>query len=172
MPAVATHAWETPKAFWSRVHIGFVGPFHGQTFFVVANAYSKWLGVVLFSSTTLEAVIWTLRKLFPIHGLPDILVSDNEAKFTYVLFEIFLSNLHSKWPLICKELHWRQLLDSSSCCLHVGFIVLQGLLDDGRLRSHHIDQLCSHLVLKSLWLCLIAREGPSLPNLFKWICTL
>ncbi|XP_032077736.1 uncharacterized protein K02A2.6-like [Thamnophis elegans] len=90
-PEVPAKEWERPQAPWSRVHIDFAGPVHGRTFLVVVDAYSKWLEVVLMSSTTAEVVIKVLRRLFSKHGLPDILVSDNGPQFTAMQFEIFLA---------------------------------------------------------------------------------
>lgn len=41
-------------------------------------------------STTTEASIRALRKLFTTHGLPDVLVLDNGAQLTSAVFESFL----------------------------------------------------------------------------------
>lgn len=98
MPGIQTstlsapaHKWETLRAPWSRVHIDFGGPFHGQTFMVIVDAYSKWLEIILMFSTTTEAVIKALRRLFSTHGLPDILVSDNGPQFMATQFKLFLA---------------------------------------------------------------------------------
>lgn len=50
-PLAPTWEWEMPKTPWSRVHIDFAGPFHGQTFPIVGDSYSKWLEVTLMKST-------------------------------------------------------------------------------------------------------------------------
>uniref|UniRef100_UPI00109F9090 uncharacterized protein K02A2.6-like n=1 Tax=Podarcis muralis TaxID=64176 RepID=UPI00109F9090 len=92
-PAAKGHTWETPKTPWSRVHIDLAGPFHGRTFMVVVDAYSKWLEVALMPSTTTEAVIRVLRGLFATHGCPDVLVSDNGPQFTSGTFERYLLGL-------------------------------------------------------------------------------
>ncbi|CAI5791638.1 XP_028571629.1uncharacterized protein K02A2.6-like [Podarcis lilfordi] len=92
-PAAKGHTWETPKTPWSRVHIDLAGPFHGRTFMVVVDAYSKWLEVALMPSTTTEAVIRVLRGLFATHGCPDVLVSDNGPQFTSGTFERSLLGL-------------------------------------------------------------------------------
>ncbi|CAI5780663.1 XP_028571632.1uncharacterized protein K02A2.6-like [Podarcis lilfordi] len=91
--AAKGHTWETPKTPWSRVHIDLAGPFHGRTFMVVVDAYSKWLEVALIPSTTTEAVIRVLRGLFATHGCPDVLVSDNGPQFTSGTFERYLLGL-------------------------------------------------------------------------------
>lgn len=85
--------WETPSSLWARIHIDFAGPFQGQVFLVVADTYSKWLEIALMPSTILEAIIWVLRKLFAIHGLPDLLVLDNRPQLMSNVFEGFLAGL-------------------------------------------------------------------------------
>ncbi|XP_026548545.1 uncharacterized protein K02A2.6-like, partial [Notechis scutatus] len=83
--------WETPRGAWSRIHIDFAGPTKGYTFLIVVDAYSNWLEVSVMNSTTTEAVTKQLRKLFAMHGLPDLLVSDNGPQFTALAFEQFLA---------------------------------------------------------------------------------
>ncbi|XP_058023851.1 LOW QUALITY PROTEIN: uncharacterized protein LOC131190532 [Ahaetulla prasina] len=90
-PTAPVREWEKPQGPWSRIHIDFAGPFHGQTFLVVVDAFSKWLEIILMKSTTAEAVIATLRHLFATHGLPDTLVSDNGPQFTAAQFEEYLA---------------------------------------------------------------------------------
>ncbi|XP_058042036.1 uncharacterized protein K02A2.6-like, partial [Ahaetulla prasina] len=90
-PTAPIREWERPQGPWSRIHIDFAGPFHGQTFLVVVDAYSKWLEIILMRSMTAEAVISVLRHLFVTHGLPDTLVSDNSPQFTATQFEGYLA---------------------------------------------------------------------------------
>ncbi|XP_058024065.1 uncharacterized protein K02A2.6-like, partial [Ahaetulla prasina] len=90
-PTAPVREWERPQGPWSRIHIDFAGPFHGQTFLVVVDAYSKWLEIILMRSMTAEAVISVLRHLFATHGLPDTLVSDNGPQFTATQFEEYLA---------------------------------------------------------------------------------
>ncbi|XP_058017979.1 uncharacterized protein K02A2.6-like [Ahaetulla prasina] len=90
-PTAPIREWERPQGPWSRIHIDFAGPFHGQTFLVVVDAYSKWLEIILMRSMTAEAVISVLRHLFVTHGLPDTLVSDNGPQFMATQFEGYLA---------------------------------------------------------------------------------
>ncbi|XP_026540268.1 uncharacterized protein K02A2.6-like [Notechis scutatus] len=83
--------WETPRGPWSRIHIDFAGPTKGYTFLIIVDAYSNWLEVSVMHSTTTEAVVKQLRKLFATHGLLDLLVSDNGPQFTALSFEKFLA---------------------------------------------------------------------------------
>ncbi|XP_026534935.1 uncharacterized protein K02A2.6-like, partial [Notechis scutatus] len=90
-PAAPILEWETPRGPWSRIHIDFAGPTKGHTFLITADAYSNWLEVSNMRTTTTEAVIKELNKLFSTHGLPDVIVSDNGPQFTALPFEKFLA---------------------------------------------------------------------------------
>ncbi|XP_026557986.1 uncharacterized protein LOC113437293 [Pseudonaja textilis] len=90
-PSALLLEWETPRGPWSRVHIDFVRPTKGHTFLITVDAYSNWLEVSVMKSTTMEAVIKELTKLFTTHGLPEVLVSDNGPQFTALAFEKFLA---------------------------------------------------------------------------------
>lgn len=57
---------------------------------VVVDAHSKWLEVILMSSTTAEKTIAVLRNLFASYGLPEQLVSDNGPQFTANEFSDFI----------------------------------------------------------------------------------
>ncbi|XP_060542399.1 uncharacterized protein K02A2.6-like [Pantherophis guttatus] len=85
--------WETPSNPWSRIHIDFAGPMQGRHLLIVVDAFSKWLEVVPKASTTTEATIRALRRLFATHGLPDMLVSDNGPQLTSLAMESFLAGL-------------------------------------------------------------------------------
>ena len=90
-PTVAPlHPWEWPGRPWTRVHVDHAGPFLGKLFLVVIDAHSKWLEVVVVSSTTSAATTKALRSIFATHGLPEILVSDNGPAFTSIEFKTFL----------------------------------------------------------------------------------
>ncbi|XP_026549125.1 uncharacterized protein K02A2.6-like [Notechis scutatus] len=92
-PATPVLSWETPRGPWSRIHIDFAGLTKGHTFLITVDAYSNWLEVSTMNSTTTEAIIRQLRKLFATHWLPDLLVSDNGPQFTALTFEKFLAEL-------------------------------------------------------------------------------
>ena len=84
------HPWEWPGQPWNRLHVDYAGPFHGEIFLVVIDAYSKWLGVHLMKSTTSQVTIEKLREIFATHGLPITVVSDNGPNFTSHEFQQFL----------------------------------------------------------------------------------
>ncbi|XP_013927119.1 PREDICTED: uncharacterized protein K02A2.6-like [Thamnophis sirtalis] len=90
-PVGPAREWEAPRGPWSRLHVDFAGPFHGQNFLIMVDAYSRWVELVLMTSTTAESTVRALRRLFATHGLPDILVSDNGPQFTATTFQEFLA---------------------------------------------------------------------------------
>ena len=49
---VPLHPWAWPTQIWQRIHTDFAGPFQGQTFLVIVDVHSKWVEVILMSSTT------------------------------------------------------------------------------------------------------------------------
>ena len=81
------HPWEWPGFPWSRIHVDYAGPYKGEMFLVVIDAYSKWFEVHCMKSTPSGATIEKLREKFAIHGLPATLVSDNGSNFTSSEFE-------------------------------------------------------------------------------------
>ena len=84
------HPWEWPGLPWSKIHIDYAGPYKGEMFLVVVDAYSKWLEVHRMKSITSTAKIEKLREMFATHGLPATLVSDNGSNFTSSEFQEFM----------------------------------------------------------------------------------
>ena len=81
-PKSPLHPWEYPKQPWSRLHIDFAGPKYGYMFLVVVDACTKWLEVIPMKTATSATTIEQLRAIFAVHGLPQIIVSDNGSVFT------------------------------------------------------------------------------------------
>lgn len=73
------HLQPNPGRPWIRLHIDFAGPFQGQTFLIVVDAYTKWTEVYRIPSTSSNNVIRELRRLLASFGLPEPIVSDNDA---------------------------------------------------------------------------------------------
>ena len=91
MPAAAPlHPWLWPSKPWQRIHIDYAGPIDGKMMLVVVDANSKWPEVTPMSSSTTQATIEGLRRLFAAYGLPQQLVSDNGPQFTSAEFAVFL----------------------------------------------------------------------------------
>ena len=83
------HPWEFPAAPWERLHADFAGPFLGQMFLVVVDAFSKWMEVVQLPTATSAITIERLRSIFATHGLH---VTDNGPQFTSSEFRVFMKN--------------------------------------------------------------------------------
>ena len=48
-------SWELPQATWKRLHGDYAGPYEGNMFFKLVDAYSKWVEVVPMSAATSTA---------------------------------------------------------------------------------------------------------------------
>ncbi|XP_060117940.1 uncharacterized protein K02A2.6-like, partial [Heteronotia binoei] len=90
-PSAPATRWESTRKPWSRLHIDFAGPFQGQIFMIIVDAYSKWLEVIPVGSTSAAAAIKALRRVLCTHGIPDTIVSDNGTAFTAADFQGFLN---------------------------------------------------------------------------------
>ena len=82
--------WPYPDKVWSRIHADFLGPFHGQMFMLVIDAYSKWPEIVnMHKCTQVPKVLEAFKKKLARFGLPRHLVTDNGAQFTSLEFQDF-----------------------------------------------------------------------------------
>ncbi|XP_054278567.1 uncharacterized protein K02A2.6-like [Macrosteles quadrilineatus] len=86
------HPWEPATQPWERIHIDFMGPTNGQQFFIVVDAFSNWVEVILTKAATTDWTIKELKKLFSTFGLPSLLISDNGRSFTSLTFQEFLKS--------------------------------------------------------------------------------
>ena len=82
--------WEWPKRPWSRIHIDHLGPYEGKMLLVVIDAHSKWIEAVTVPSTSSAATIKVLRNLIAVHGLPELIFSDNGTSFISEEFQSFV----------------------------------------------------------------------------------
>ena len=80
----------TPKGIWLQVSADFRGPFPpGETVQVVLDAYSKYPEVEIISSIAAKATIPTSEGIFAIHGVPEVLKTDNGHPFQSHAFQSF-----------------------------------------------------------------------------------
>ena len=73
------------------MHIDYTGPIKSRYLIVVVDAYSKWLDAAIVPSANSANTIQSLRTMFSIHGLPEVIVSDNGSPFVSVEFKEFLA---------------------------------------------------------------------------------
>ena len=65
-----------PESPWLSVAV--CGPFPtGETLLILVDHYSRFTFVEIFQSATSATIISKLFKIFPVHGLPETLTSDN-----------------------------------------------------------------------------------------------
>ena len=88
------HPWEWPGLPWSRIHIDYAGPYKGEMFLVVVDAYSKWLEEHHMSSITSTSTIEKLQQHLSRHlqsqvHLKDYLCSQVYFVGTNIIFKRF-----------------------------------------------------------------------------------
>lgn len=85
------HPWEWPEKPWTRLHVDYAGPFLGKMFLMLVDSHSKWIDVYPVTAATSQGTIEKVRQSFSVHGLPQMLVSDNATCFTSAEFDDFMS---------------------------------------------------------------------------------
>jgi len=83
------NSWNIPDGPWERIHIDFAGPFEGYMWFLVIDAYSRWVEVFPIKHATTECVMKILNALFARYGICKQIVSDNGAQFTSHEFKAY-----------------------------------------------------------------------------------
>ena len=81
------HPWEWPERPWSWTTQGLSLV---KCFWLFVNAHSKWLEVMITNSATSLTTTEQLRKLIAVHGLPELVISDNGPAFVSEEFEMFM----------------------------------------------------------------------------------
>ncbi|KAA3674330.1 uncharacterized protein DEA37_0011406 [Paragonimus westermani] len=80
----------------------FAGPFNGQTYLVIVDAYTKWPEVHNLRQPNTDSTIQKLSELFSCFGLPETVVTDNGSQFTSSIFESYCQRLgiqHMRSPV-------------------------------------------------------------------------
>ena len=73
---------QMPKRPWEILHVDFYGPLPSSEYLlVVTDRYSRFPEVEIVHSTKISAVVPKLYKIFAVHGIPDVVKSDNEPPF-------------------------------------------------------------------------------------------
>lgn len=96
MKETPLNLWNLPDNQWDRIHIDYTGPYYGKMWFVVIDAYSRWMEIFPMHASTSDGSIRVLRTLFARYGLPNSMVSDNASIFTSEMFKQFakLNGIH------------------------------------------------------------------------------
>ena len=102
-PKSKLHPWNYPQSAWERVHIDYAGPFQGNMYLLLQDAYSKWPEVAIMKSTTTSATIKVLKSWFARFGLPLQIFSDNGPQFASQEFQDFCQKHGIK---SCKSSPW------------------------------------------------------------------
>ena len=89
-PKAILKPFEWPTKPWTRIHIDFLGPVFGQTFFVLVDATSKWIECFKVNSLNTTTVIKHLTEVFSRFGLPKSITSDGAKCFSNEVFHSFL----------------------------------------------------------------------------------
>ena len=84
------HPWECPSTPWTRVHVDYARPFLGKYYFILVDAFSRWIEVHIVDSTSATSTINVICKNFSTYGLPKQLVSDNGPAFTSNELRVFM----------------------------------------------------------------------------------
>ncbi|CAK1598324.1 unnamed protein product [Parnassius mnemosyne] len=87
-PRTPISPWKYPPLPFYRIHMDFLGPFHGHMYLVIVDAYTKWVEVYEVPSTS-SSVIEKLYEYISRFGLPQTIVTDNAATFTSYEFKNF-----------------------------------------------------------------------------------
>ena len=83
-----------PKHPWRTLHVDFYAPLPTKEYLlVVIDRYSRFPEVEVVHSTKASAVIPKLDKMFAVHGIPDILISDNGPPFNGTDYKRYLETL-------------------------------------------------------------------------------
>ena len=73
---------EMPELPWRTVHVDFYGPLSTSEYLlVVVDRYSRFPEAEIVHSTRAATVIPKLDKIFSVHGIPDVIISDNGPPF-------------------------------------------------------------------------------------------
>ena len=73
---------------WSRIGMDLF-EFHGKIFVMVVDYYSRWVELRRLDDQTSSNLIMKLKSIFAVHGIPDVIISDNGPQFASGEFSNF-----------------------------------------------------------------------------------
>ena len=81
---------EVPSGPWRKIALDFGLDHSKRKFVVIVDYYSKWMEIEHMNSTTAEALIQVMEKIFAAHGYPEEVVSDQGPPFNSDTWRTFL----------------------------------------------------------------------------------
>ena len=77
-----------PSRPWERIATDLF-ELKGKVFLIVSDYYSRWFEIKELRNESSSAVIQALKELFAIHGIPDLIMSDNGPQYSAASFREF-----------------------------------------------------------------------------------
>ena len=84
----------TTQKDWERVGSGLF-QFQSKTYLLLVDYYSRYIEVALLDGLASAEVIRHIKSIFVRHGVPEMMVSDNEPQYACEEFKTFAPNTHS-----------------------------------------------------------------------------
>jgi len=82
---------EFPSRPWQRVASDLF-ELNGQTYLLVIDYFSRYIEIAKLQGTGSKAIVNHLKSIFAQHGIPEILVSDNDLQYTSAILKEFATN--------------------------------------------------------------------------------
>ncbi|KII74749.1 Transposon Tf2-9 polyprotein [Thelohanellus kitauei] len=95
-PETPLYSWDVPEGPWVRLHVDFAGPYDGSYWFVVVDAFSKWMEINRGNNPSSTVVKSLLRQHFSRFVVPHSLVSDNGPCFVSNEMKVFCTEYQIK----------------------------------------------------------------------------
>lgn len=93
-PQVQTVRTQLPAKPWQTLAINLCGPFpSGEHLFMVTDYYSGWVEVTVLTSITSANMIKAVRKIFLVHGLPECIMTHNDAPLIASEFKVYVREI-------------------------------------------------------------------------------
>ena len=70
-----------PSCPWERIATDLF-ELNGKVYLIVTDYYSRWFEIKELRNETSQVVIQALKELFAIHGIPDLIISDNGPQYS------------------------------------------------------------------------------------------
>ncbi|KAK7106117.1 hypothetical protein V1264_017410 [Littorina saxatilis] len=80
-----------PERPWERVGMDFL-TLHGKVYLSIVDYYSRWVETKLLKSESSAETINQIKSVFAVHGIPDVVVSDNGPQFSSNEFTSFAAS--------------------------------------------------------------------------------